>query len=70
MPQPWKSNYEPSWDELGPIFHRLVGGSNWVVARRTPNIVARYGESVVCLSQKGYDNAMRLARLELSQGYD
>lgn len=29
-------------------------GPNWVVAQRTPYIVARYGADVVCLSQKDY----------------
>lgn len=27
-------------------------GSNWVVARRTSRILARYGEDVVCVSQQ------------------
>lgn len=27
-------------------------GTNWVVARRTANIVRRYGEDVVCISQQ------------------
>lgn len=29
-------------------------GPNWVVARRSPRIVERYGEDVVCLSQARY----------------
>lgn len=27
-------------------------GTNWVVARRTSRILARYGEDVVCISQQ------------------
>jgi hypothetical protein len=27
-------------------------GSNWVVARRSPRILARYGEDVVCISKQ------------------
>lgn len=44
---------------------REVGG-NWVIARRTSRIVARYGEDVVCLSQKRYaelEHAWRLATM-------
>lgn len=35
-------------------FMRSTIGRNWVVARRTARIVRRYGDNVVCLSQKGY----------------
>jgi hypothetical protein len=31
-----------------------IGSSNWVIAKRTPRIVARYGCDVVCLTQKAY----------------
>lgn len=33
-------------------FLREKIGHNWVIARRTPNIVARYGEDVVCISKQ------------------
>jgi hypothetical protein len=54
-------------------FNRVIGAGprgRWVIARRTPNIMARYGEDVVCLSNKQYENADRIARLNLTQGYD
>lgn len=35
-------------------FAREVGGRNWVIARRTKRIVERFGEGVICLSQKQY----------------
>lgn len=35
-------------------FIRERVGANWVLARRTPRIVARYGEDVVALSQQQY----------------
>jgi hypothetical protein len=31
-----------------------LGTRNWVVTRRTPKIIARYGEDVVCLSGKKF----------------
>ena len=31
-----------------------VGSRNWVVARRTKRIIQRYGEDVVCLTEKRY----------------
>ncbi len=51
-------------------FAKIVGGHNWVIARRTPNILARYGQDVVCLTPKSYQNAERLAWLSLSDGLD
>lgn len=36
-------------------FLRARYGRNWVVARRTPRIVARYGEDVKCFSVAVYD---------------
>ena len=51
-------------------FYAIVGGKNWVLHRRTPRIVARYGEDVICLSQAGYANAERLARLARTEGLD
>ena len=29
-------------------------GANWIVARRTPSIVRRYGDDVICLSPARY----------------
>jgi hypothetical protein len=51
-------------------FADIVGGSNWVIARRSPKVIARYGDDVVCLSLKRYRNAERLARLVLTEGFD
>jgi hypothetical protein len=56
-------------------FARIVGATNhWVIARKTPATIARmrarYGADVVLLTHKQYENAERLARLELTQGYD
>lgn len=33
-------------------FTRERIGPNWVIARRTPRIIAKYGEDVICISQK------------------
>jgi hypothetical protein len=49
-------------------FNAIVG-RNWVVARRTPRIVAAYGEDVICLSPKAYRNAQRLAHLRRTEGF-
>lgn len=38
-------------------FLRKRFGKNWVLARRSSNIVARYGSDVVCLSPKQYAQA-------------
>ena len=35
------------------------GGSNWVLARRSANIVRRYGSDVICVSKKQYAQAER-----------
>lgn len=35
-------------------FMRAKVGRNWVLARRTPSIVRRYGEDVICLSPAKY----------------
>lgn len=66
MPQA-SISYEPFPFET---FHKIVGGKNWVVARRTPNIVARYGKDVICLSPQRYASAERLAWLLQTEGYD
>ena len=34
-----------------------IGGRPWVIARRTPRIIERYGASVICVSPKGYAKA-------------
>ena len=44
---------EPTPDEM----RAAIGGRNWVVARRTPRIVERYGPDVICLSQAKYASA-------------
>lgn len=51
-------------------FNRIVGSDNWVVARRSPRITAKYGADVVCLSPKAYANAARLAWLATTEGFD
>lgn len=30
------------------------GGKNWVLARRSMNVVRKYGEDVICISRKRY----------------
>lgn len=37
---------------LTDLIEREYGGRGWVVARRTANIVRKYGEDVICLSPK------------------
>jgi hypothetical protein len=36
----------PTADELS----EQLGGRNWVIARRTPRIVDRYGDDVICVT--------------------
>ena len=36
-------------------------GPNWVLARRTKNIVEKYGADVTCVTPGGYDAAQRRA---------
>jgi hypothetical protein len=50
-------------------FYAVIGGENWVLARRTLSIVASYGEDVICLSPKAYRNAQRLAHLRRTEGF-
>lgn len=38
-----------------------LGGKNWVIARRTKNIVAKYGKDVKCVTSKQYEAAQRRA---------
>lgn len=40
---------------------RELGGSNWVIARRIPSIIRKYGEDVICVSSKKYQEAERRA---------
>lgn len=71
-------DYEPHPDRtfrqlVGAVGHRADGchgERGWVLARRSPNILARYGEDVVCLSSQAYDNAERVAKLLVSEGFD
>lgn len=46
------------------------GGKNLVIARRTPNILARYGEDVICLSRRRYREAERAWRELYGDPYD
>lgn len=49
------SRYKRATEPSGSLeFLRARFGKNWVLARRTTNIVARYGSDVVCLSKKQY----------------
>ena len=41
------------WANFGEFLQERVG-TNWVVARRTPRIIKRYGGNVVALSNKKY----------------
>jgi len=36
---------------------KRFGGPNWVIAQRTANVVRKYGEDVICISQKTYSAA-------------
>lgn len=47
-----ESHGEPTLEEL-----REELGNNWVIARRTPRIVAQYGSDVVCCTHKTYEAA-------------
>lgn len=40
---------------------RELGSPKWVIARRTPAIVQRYGEDVVCVTPVQYEAAERRA---------
>lgn len=40
-----------------------LGASNWVIARRTPRIISKYGEDVLCLSPSKLVAAERRALL-------
>lgn len=45
-------------------------GSNWVVARRTPRILAKYGEDVFCISQQALRKIDREYRALYGDPYD
>ena len=45
-------------------------GSNWVLARRSARIVARYGEDVKCLSKKEYREVEAAYRAQYGDPYD
>lgn len=47
-----------------------IGSSNWVLARRTPAIEARYGADVVCVSRKLYAAIEREYRTLYGAPYD
>jgi hypothetical protein len=51
-------------------FHAEIGGSKWVLARRSRHIVERYGPHVICLSPQRYADAERLALLRRTEGYE
>lgn len=44
----------PPLTSITDLIERERGSRNWVVARRTKNILARYGEGAVTLSQQEY----------------
>lgn len=41
----------------GQFLRDQFGGANWVLARRTANIVRHYGEDVKCISKRQYRKA-------------
>ena len=50
--------YISNWPTATEIAEYL-GGRNWVVARRTPRIVRKYGADVICISQAKYSKMHR-----------
>lgn len=50
-------------ETLSDFMHREVG-HNWVVARRTKRIIAKYGDNVITLTPKRYSTLV--AQFELS----
>lgn len=52
-----ETNGFPTCEEL----RQELGGTNWVLARRTKAIVDRYGEDVICVSPAQYEKAERTA---------
>lgn len=47
----------PTSDEMS----KAIGSKNWVIARRSERIVRRYGDDVVCLTSKQYEDAEQKA---------
>jgi hypothetical protein len=43
-------------------------GQNWVVARRTKRIVRKYGDDVVCISQRRYSEMRRQFEADPTHG--
>lgn len=52
------------------LVEREHGTRNWVVARRTKRIVERYGDDVVCLSQKRFRALERESEYENATNHD
>ena len=46
------------------------GGKNWVLARRTANIVRQYGEDVICISRQRYAAVEKEYRALFGDPYD
>lgn len=44
-------------------FHAVIGGSHWVLARKSERILEQYGDDVICLSKGRYRDAQRKALL-------
>lgn len=57
---------DPTLEEI----NAQIGGPRWVIARRTPRIVEKYGDDVICLTPKQYQEYTRLARVARMKGYD
>lgn len=51
-------------------FYRKRFGTNWVLARRSPRILAKYGEDVVCITKKQMRQADLDYRAEHGDPYD
>lgn len=51
-------------------FLRQELGPNWVIARRTPNIVRRYGEDVICISPQCYRAIEQKYRAQYGDPHD
>lgn len=45
-------------------------GRNWVIARRTPNILRRYGDDVICISKQRYSATVKEYRAVYGDPYD
>lgn len=47
-----------------------IGGSNWVLARRSRHIEARYGKDVICVSKQRYAQIEKEYRVLYGDPYD